>query len=185
MAVIQPGTDDSKPYIEELGDNRGVKITITGSTFSHSRFCKGMLVYKKRPFIESTFDHLVYSLSSSNSIVEETSDNSMIKITTSTFENLNFGRVLSTISLLDKKTLPIATLTDVEYPTFDNHGAVLNLQGFPGWIKVYTSTFSNNMVYVPEIYPSRRSASDETELFSNFKNSLTGQIKTSRCDKSL
>ena len=53
LAIIQPSTASSKPYIEELGDERGVKITIASSTFKHSRFCKGMLVYKKRPLIQA------------------------------------------------------------------------------------------------------------------------------------
>lgn len=41
------------------------------------------------------------------------------------------------------------------------------------------------MVFVPEIYPSKRSSSDEIEMLSNFKNTLTGQIKTTRCDSDL
>ena len=107
LSVIKPTTVGSKQYIETLGHDRGVKITITGSSFSHSRFCKGMLVYKKRPYLESTFDYLVYGLSTSNSLAAETADNSMIKIASSTFTNLNFGKVLLTLSLLDERTLPI------------------------------------------------------------------------------
>ena len=66
MAVIQPATSGSKPYIEELGDNRGVIIKIDKSNFKHSRFCKGMLVFKNRPILDSSFDYLVYGLANNN-----------------------------------------------------------------------------------------------------------------------
>ena len=62
---------------------------------------------------------------------------------------------------------------------------ILNLQGYPGHVKLMNSTISNNMAFIPEIYPSRRSAWDEIENLSNFINTETGQVKTSRCNSTL
>lgn len=67
MAIVKPTTTGASSYIEELGDDRGVQIEISKSTFANSRFCKGMLVYKRRPQLESSFDTLIYSLANSNS----------------------------------------------------------------------------------------------------------------------
>jgi len=115
-----------------------------------------MLVFKKRPILDSTFDHLVYGLANNNKAESVEIDDSLILITESTFENLNFGKVLSTLSLLNSAltTLPIVALPALRYPTFDNHGSVLNLQGFPGGVKVSGSTFKNNLVYISDIFPS-------------------------------
>lgn len=120
--------------------------------------------------------------------IADTIDESLIKITDSTFINLNFGKIITEVSLLNNATMPVVssvspTFTEtLQYPVFDNHGSVLNLQGFPGGIKVTGSTFQKNMVFIPEIYPSRRSAGDEIELLDNFINVNTGQIMTSRCN---
>ena len=40
------------------------------------------------------------------------------------------------------------------------------------------------MAFIPDIYPSRRNSSDEAEFLSYYKNSVTGQIMTTRCDSS-
>ena len=93
--------------------------------------------------------------------------------------------MLTTFSLLNNATLPITALPEMEYPTFDNHGSVMNLQGYPGVIRVTGSTITNNMVFIQDIFPSKRSPSDDVELLSNFVNSETGQIKTTRCNSSL
>lgn len=141
-----------------------------------------MFVYKRRPTLTSTDTITIFKV---DDIMDDDTDTSVIDISGSTFENLNYGRVLTTFSLLNS-TLPVTNLTTLEYPTFDNHGSVMNLQGYPGFVKVKESTFSNNMVYIPDIYPSKRSKSGDYEDVSYFKNSLTGQIRTTRCnDESL
>lgn len=38
-----------------LGENRGTNIKISTSTFKHSRFCKGLIVYREAPFIMNGF----------------------------------------------------------------------------------------------------------------------------------
>lgn len=73
----------------------------------------------------------------------------------------------------------------MQYPTFDNHGSVMNLQGYPGSVNVIGSTITNNLVYIPDVFPSKRSPLDETEYLSNFINTETGQIMTTRCNSTL
>ena len=179
LAIVEPLKTGSTTLILEIGDNRGANIIITKSEFSHSRFCKGMIVFKRRPVLASTDIITVFNL---GNLVTHRDDTSFIKIDKSKFNNLNFGKVLTTLSLLNSATLPISGLSTIRYPTFDNHGSVLNLQGFPGGVKVTESTFENNLIYIPDIYPSKRSSSDEIETLENFKNTKTGQIKTTRCN---
>jgi len=40
------------------GETRGAKINIKSSTIKHSRFCKGMLVYRKSPLITGNHQFL-------------------------------------------------------------------------------------------------------------------------------
>ena len=135
--------------------------------------------------LDSQYDTLIYGLANSNSIAytgSEQEDNSLIKITDSTFDNLNYGGVITTLSLLNNATLPIAELSDIEYPTFDNHGSVLNLQGFPGGVKVSGSTIKRNMAFIPDVYPTMRSEFDEIDALADYQNAITGQITTTRCN---
>ena len=161
MAVSPALTQTGKNYIVELGDDRGVSLSLEKSTFAHSRFCKGMIVFKKKPILASTTSTIVSSLN--NAVPKPSEDNSLIDISGSTFENLNFGRVLKTLSLLDGKTYPISGLSSVAYPAFDNHGSVLNLQGFPGGVKIAESTIKNNLVFIPDVYPSWREPTEPRE----------------------
>ena len=143
-----------------------------------------MITYKKRPILEAQYDTLIYGLTSTNTLTLPDLDDSLITICGSTFENLNYGKVITTLSLLNNATLPITELESIKYPVFDNHGSVLNLQGFPGGVRVEESTFSKNMVFIPDIYPTRRSSSDEAEYLSYYMNSETGQVMTTRCNNS-
>ena len=81
------------------------------------------------------------------------------------FDNMNHGKTLTTLSLINGKTYPIAesALADIYYPTFDNHGQILNLQGYPGGVTVLDNSFTNNLVYIPDIFPSKRSTSDSAD----------------------
>jgi hypothetical protein len=42
-------------------------------------------------------------------------------------------------------------------PYFDNHGAVLNLEGFPGEIIFNGNEVKNNMYFIRDVFPSYRS----------------------------
>ena len=65
-------------------------------------------------------------------------------------------------------------MTDIDYPTFDNHGAVINLQAFPGVVKISGSTFKKNIAFIPEIYPAMRSQYDEIDFLLDYQNTVTG-----------
>ena len=118
-------------------------------------------------------------MTSSNNLqfAPTTPDTSLIEITDSTFENLNFGKVIKTISLVNNKLYPITGLSyssDAKYPAFDNHGAALNLQGFPGGVDISNSTFVKNMAFVPDVYPRKEEPNQEYENINSYNNSLTG-----------
>lgn len=160
-------------YVYEMGDTRGVNIEITESSFATSRFCKGLITFKKRPTIyPSSALVKIFRLSEMN--LPTPTEASVIKIDKTTMYNLNFGKVITTLSLLNNATYPVKDLWSVKYPTFDNHGAFMNLQGFPGSVKISESVINNNMAFIPDVYPSKRSWSDEKEALSSFTNSETG-----------
>ena len=107
-------------------------------------------------------------------LLEDPTEYSYLTIQDSTLYNLNQGQILNAISLLNNATMPISELPSMEYPAFDNHGSVINLQGFPGNVRMTGSTITNNLVYVPDVFPSKRKPEDENELLSSFINSETG-----------
>ena len=45
--------DNTRTYYNSNGADRGAKITITNSIFKHSRFCKGMIVYRPSLYVSS------------------------------------------------------------------------------------------------------------------------------------
>ena len=51
MAIVNSTITTGKNYIVQLGDDAGAYIKISSSTFETSRFCKGMIVFKKRPIL--------------------------------------------------------------------------------------------------------------------------------------
>lgn len=59
-----------------------------------------------------------------------------------------------------KKTTKIKSMPDNDrakvIPYFDNHGAVLNLEGFPGKVSVKDSSIENNMYYIADVFPTYR-----------------------------
>ena len=57
------------------------------------------------------------------------------------------------------------------YPYFDNHGAVLNVEGFPGEINFSNNTIKNNMYFIRDVFPSYRASSDTATPFESFLTS--------------
>ena len=136
-----------------------------------------MIVYKKRPILYGTDSVEVTNnldIISYSEIIEDPVERSLIDINSSVLYNLNHGKMITTLSLLDGATLPVVGLDDMEYPTFDNHGIVLNLQGYPGSVNIRNSQITNNMAFIPDVYPSKMSTEDEVEDLSAFINSETG-----------
>ena len=74
--------------------------------------------------LESTTTIVVKNLAD---LITDPTEYSLIDLSESIFYNLNFGKMIYAISLLDGATKPITDLTNMDYPTFDNHGSVLNL----------------------------------------------------------
>ena len=56
MGIVTSTPTDSMNYIIELGDRRGVNIDILESEFHSSRFCKGLIAFKKKPILDNTED---------------------------------------------------------------------------------------------------------------------------------
>lgn len=115
-------------YYTLLGADKGVNLQISESKFSHSRFCKGMIVSKRRPdlgFFSSTGSLIIDQEAQLDS--EALTVEPVILITESEFVNLNWGHAVQYLSLQGVGSLPITNNPDVKYEPFDNHGSVLNV----------------------------------------------------------
>ena len=75
------------------GQDKGVALTIEGSVFKHSRFCKGMIVYRKEPTIKADGFEVLQMSSFAEPL--ESEDEPFILIYDSTFENLNMGTMIN------------------------------------------------------------------------------------------
>ena len=85
-----------------------------------------------------------------------------IDISESTFENLNQGKAITHISIVEDDyywdyiaEMPTDT-NGKHHPYFDHHGAVLNIAGFPGKIDFSKNSVKNNMYFVNDVYPGFR-----------------------------
>ena len=111
-----------------LGSDKGAVLQINKSTFSHSRFCKGMIVSKARPdlgFFTPT-GSLIIDLDAQYEGIA-LSVEPMINVTESEFINLNWGHAVQYLSLEGVGDLTVTNNPGVTYPPFDNHGSVMNL----------------------------------------------------------
>lgn len=148
-----------------MGQDKGGRVNLVSSSFMHSRFCKGLISYKKPPvFKRSLFNGLYFVADAQGTppIGYVSGSEPQILINSSTFTNLNLGKATQYLS---HEGMGVLTLYDAEgiyknvnYPPFDNLGIVLNLQGYPGPVEVYKSTMKKNMVYIPDIFPSLRTS---------------------------
>lgn len=176
MVVFPSSGNGVKDYVIELGENKGFNLKISSSSFKNSRFCKGLISYKKRYDLITTGSVAITSLNNMqpDDPTVEVTDTSLIEISKSTFENLGMGRVIKTLSLDNNHLYPITGITSAKYPAFDNHGMAINLQGFPGGLDLANNTFTKNMAFIPDIYPSKLKPKEEIESLASYNNSLTG-----------
>jgi len=123
-----------------FGDDRGVNIRIIRSEFTNSRFCKGLIVYESAPKLDSTSTTII-SLAKEywTRYPFEFTTMPEISIQDSSFTNLNMFKTINKLSYGERNGT-IYGLDSVSYPYLDNHGAVLNIQGFPGGISFYNNT---------------------------------------------
>ena len=141
-----------------------------------------MIVSKRRPY-------LGFFASSGSLIVDNDfqydgimlSQDPMINITDSEFVNLNYGHAINTLSQQGMGTLPMSGHPEISYEPFDNHGSILNLQGFPGKVAVYNSDVFMNFAFVPDIYPSKRGLHEPEESLVHYLNPNFHQFSTTRC----
>lgn len=100
-----------------------------------------------------------------------------IEIEDSVFENLNHGKALTHLSVVEDAYYwaYIAEMpTDVHgklHPYFDHHGAVLNIEGFPGTIDFVRNDVKNNMYFINDVFPSFRPTSVRETPMSVFLKS--------------
>ena len=106
----------SRPFIVQLGDDRGARITIEESTFKHSSFCKGLIVYREMPeLLPYDNEYLVVNFSNEagkrvEHFMDRTQDDNFgenglpqISIKDSTFLNLNHGKNMTHLSLVENE----------------------------------------------------------------------------------
>ena len=91
--AVSDADDTTELFMARMGEDRGARIYIQGSSFKHSKFCKGLISYRQADHFD--FDEepnfLQYSNQFNRTTSEERSDNrteSFIKIKDSLFENL-------------------------------------------------------------------------------------------------
>jgi hypothetical protein len=82
--------DNTVTYYNSNGADRGAKITITNSVFKHSRFCKGMIVYRPSLYVSSEdFRTIVNQTNLYMTKPLKNDTDAFILISGSTFNNLN------------------------------------------------------------------------------------------------
>jgi hypothetical protein len=92
-AVGQSGdtfSTGTRTFFAFNGADRGAKISITNSIFKHSRFCKGMIIYRPSPYISN--DGIRTLLNETNLYMTKPLKNdtdAYIIIKSSTFTNMN------------------------------------------------------------------------------------------------
>lgn len=103
-----PPTVDPSVNTEDIvfpfyfGEDRGARITITSSVFEHSKFCKGLIVYKKTEPMEQANNQLLFNITANqNNLLPKSSDRtpSFILISKSTFINLAYSEILTHIGM--------------------------------------------------------------------------------------
>ena len=138
-------------------DDRGAVIKIIDSTFKHSKFSKGLIVYEALPNIDSSPLTTVIALGREfwdrlpNKDTSPKKFKSEISVSNSTFTNVAMGVTVNKLSYKSKITTVHSR--DVEYPYFDNYGAVLNSRGFPGTITFKHSVINQTLIHVPDVRP--------------------------------
>lgn len=181
----QSGTttnDNSRSYYNYNGADRGAKITITGSIFKHSRFCKGMIVYRPSLYVSSEDFRTI--VNQTNLYMTKTLKNdtdSYILVSGSTFTNLNAYTKVNSLSYMDS-SIEVNTggaLDAFTVSYFKNKGIVLNVEDFGGRIEFVDSTFDKNMHYIPAIMYTGESKADL--VINNFEDSSNEELFFSIC----
>ena len=136
-----PSNIDGEGNLLRLGADNGAKITITNSSFTNLRLCKGLIVYRKGPVLDDT-GLLDYQKESGQ---VATCNSCSIVISLSTFASTNLNQQIQAIrplydytdgsrlsSRVDSSGL---TAGSVLVPLFQNFGSILNVEDFQGSVE--------------------------------------------------
>lgn len=137
----QDTTKITDQFLAQLGEDRGARIDIQGSTFKHSKFCKGLISYRQQDSIEFDVEPKFLKFNNQFNRTYEVPDGrnqSFIRIKESQFVNLAHGQSLEALSNLDVLTTTcgsgITDFTECVFSQYDHRGFVINSKGFPGSI---------------------------------------------------
>jgi hypothetical protein len=169
------------------GGERGAKISIVNSDFSHSKFTKGMVVYRKQPYINNTLglSNRTYMFMT-NAFVNDAG--SYISMTDSSFYNLNFLSNVTALAISGGSEVKEAFYnylgtTTVEYQAFMHKGIVLNIEDYGGVVEIKNCSFLSNLHFIPEILISNHTKIPTKNLDSFKDSALTKEYKMSYCSQ--
>jgi hypothetical protein len=92
----------NKPILAKLGQDKGGRVHILNSHFSHSRFCKGLIAYKKSPIIQGSLIKNYYfeaDAQGAQTTNFNTGSEPVIILENSSFTNLNLGKSTQFLSV--------------------------------------------------------------------------------------
>eukprot|EP00347_Sterkiella_histriomuscorum_P022241 403331176 len=169
------------------GGQRGALILISNSNFKHSRFCLGLITYRKQLKISQYKSFINYTDHQVGNKMLYGDQGSYIILQNSTFNNLNFLTNVTAFAIYDGET-PIKSYTGtnsleaITYKAFIHKGIVLNLEDFNGTIEIAQSKFTNNMHFIPEILVMPYSSNLVRDA-DHFKDTFfTNEYKVSICN---
>ena len=212
VGIRNDGTQDmdrvNDQFLVQLGEDRGARIDIQSCSFKHSRFCRGLINYRRADKFDFSEEPSFFKFSNQGNhhgFRDSSTDYSdgraepYIRIKGSHFENLAYHqeiKVLSNLVSTDKiptlETLKcgadtITSFIECIFPTYDHRGFVINAQGFPGTIQIDDSVFRGNMAYIKDYYLLENEAKDQylsvdDLIYSDFEQ-RSGQLNFKICNK--
>lgn len=107
MATADAKTN-SEMFMARVGEDRGARIDIQGSSFKHSKFEKGLISYRQPDVVDFSEEpnFVQFSNQVNRTAANEITDNrnvSQIIIKDSVFENLTFEQTLEVLSNLKEE----------------------------------------------------------------------------------
>ena len=142
-------------FFSYYGGSRGARIDIRNSDFKVSRFCLGLITYRKPLYIKNirSFVNFTHHLLPSATYNDT---GSFIIIKDSSFNNLNFLTNITALAIYDGVTPTRSfqgknSLESIQYDAFIHKGIILNVEDFNGTIEIDDCSFQNNFHFIPEI----------------------------------
>ncbi|CDW73676.1 UNKNOWN [Stylonychia lemnae] len=170
------------------GANRGFKLLIQQSTFQHSRFCLGLILFRRQIYIPqmTSFLNTTYIFRSKDNTKNDIG--SQLLIVDSEFTNLNYLTNTSALALYQGTTPQLSykgenSLETLTYEATIHKGIVLNIEGFDGKIEIAGSKFRLNTHFIPELImpPLRKNYIKNSDHFID--QFLTNELKFAICNQ--